>query len=55
MANKNILTDESSVKTAREERAKYMREWRKRNPEKVKEISCRYWANRAEREAKGAK
>lgn len=27
----------------------YMREWRKKNPERAKEISERYWARRAER------
>lgn len=29
----------------------YQKEWRKKNPEKVKAASERYWARRAEREA----
>lgn len=27
----------------------YMREWRKKNPERAKAINDRYWARRAER------
>lgn len=27
----------------------YMREWRRKNPERAKEISDRYWERRAER------
>lgn len=27
----------------------YAREWRRKNPERAKEISDRYWARRAER------
>lgn len=30
----------------------YMRKWRAKNPEKCKEYRERYWAKRAEREAK---
>lgn len=30
----------------------YMREWRKKNPEKQKEITERYWAKQAEKSAK---
>lgn len=34
---------------AREERNAYMREWRKRNPDKVKEHQDRYWEKKAEK------
>lgn len=34
---------------AREARREYMREWRKKNPEKVRAINRRYWERRAER------
>lgn len=38
---------------ARRERAAYMREYRKRHPEKTREINRRYWEKKAnEREAK---
>ena len=30
-------------------RAEYYRDWRKKNPEKVREINSRYWKRRAER------
>jgi hypothetical protein len=32
---------------AREARNRYYREWRKKNPEKVKESNERYWAKKA--------
>lgn len=35
--------------TAREVRAAYQREWRKKNPERVREINERYWMRRAEK------
>jgi len=34
---------------AREARRAYQREWRRRNPDKVKEYAARYWAQLAER------
>ena len=38
---------------ARRERAAYMREYRKKHPEKTREINRRYWQKKAEeREAK---
>lgn len=42
---------------ARKARAKYLREWRKKNPDKVREQRARYWekkgaAIKAEREAR---
>jgi uncharacterized protein YijF (DUF1287 family) len=30
-------------------RAEYYREWRKKNPDKVREINVRYWQRRTER------
>lgn len=35
---------------AKAARAAYQREWRKKNPEKVREINERYWLRRAEKE-----
>ena len=37
---------------ARISRNNYMREWRAKNPDKVKASRDRYWERRAEREAK---
>lgn len=34
---------------AREAQRQYLREWRKRNPERVREANRRYWQRRAER------
>lgn len=34
---------------AREAQRAYMREWRKRNPDRVREINKRYWENQAKR------
>lgn len=41
--------------SARESRKKYYAEWRAKNRNRVKEYNARYWAKRAEREAKAAK
>lgn len=41
------MTNEELIKQAK---AAYAREWRKKNPEKAKEISNRYWLNRIARE-----
>ena len=32
---------------AKAERAKYAREWRRKNPEKVRAINARYWNKKA--------
>ena len=37
---------------AKKSRAKYMREYRRKNPDKVKKMNYKYWERRAEREAK---
>lgn len=34
---------------ARAARAKYMREWRKKNPEKQREYDAKKWENKAEK------
>ena len=36
---------------AREARNAYMREWRKKNPDKERAIRRRYWASKAEKRA----
>jgi len=36
-------------------RAEYYRDWRKKNPEKVRKINERYWKRRAERAAEQTK
>ncbi len=33
---------------AKEARRAYFREWRRKNPEKVKRMQARYWAKKAE-------
>ena len=43
--------DKKTKEAARAARNKYSREWRAKNPDKVREINERYWARRAEREA----
>ena len=35
---------------AKAARAAYQREWRRKNPDKVREINNRYWLRRAEKE-----
>ena len=42
----------SNVKSVR---AEYYRDWRKKNPERVREINARYWMRRAERLEKDEK
>lgn len=44
------LTDE-----AKAARAKYAREWRKKNPEKQKAITARYWEKKAQEAAAESK
>jgi len=41
------LTDEQLEELAREKQREYLREWRKRNPDKVKEYNKRYWRKKA--------
>jgi len=46
------LTAEQLEELAREIQREYLREWRKKNPDKVKEYNQRYWRRRALRELK---
>lgn len=41
------ITDSVDAEAAEEERRKYDRQWRARNPSKVKAIKERFWAKRA--------
>lgn len=43
------MSDHSIDNDARELRRAYYREWRKKNPEKVREWSRRYWQRKAEK------
>ena len=42
-------------KKAREEQARYQREWRAKNRDRVREINARYWRRRAEKAAAAQK
>ena len=41
---------EEELRAAKEAQAKYYREYRKRNPEKVRETNLRYWAKKAKQQ-----
>ena len=41
------LINEQLEELAREKQREYLREWRKRNPDKVKEYNKRYWRKKA--------
>ncbi len=41
------FTDEQLEELAREKQREYLREWRKKNPDKVKEYNKRYWRKKA--------
>ena len=41
------MTDKELKKLVQEARAQYAREWRKKNPEKIKEYNRRYWERKA--------
>jgi len=43
----NNLTDKEIQELAREKQREYLREWRKKNPDKVKEYNKRYWRKKA--------
>lgn len=43
--------DEEKKKAAAEARNAYAREWRAKNPDKVRANNKRYWERKAEREA----
>lgn len=46
---------ETDIEKARKAQRAYAREWRAKNRDKVKANNLRYWARRAEREAKETK
>lgn len=48
MTKDEITTAKNSK---REYQRTYMKQWRKANPDKVRETNLRYWLRRAEREA----
>ena len=41
------LTDTEIQELAREKQREYQREWRRNNPDKVKEYNQRYWRKKA--------
>lgn len=43
----------SETEKGREARRKYYKDWRKRNPDKVRQYNIKYWKNRALREMEG--
>lgn len=43
------MTEQDAIKKIRVEHAAYMRDWRKRNPEKVREIERRYREKKIQR------
>lgn len=43
------MTDEEKAAIAREERNRYLREWRAKNPDKVRASNERYWVKRVEK------
>ena len=45
--NMKKLTDEQIQELATELQREYLRLWRKRNPEKIKEYNERYWRKKA--------
>lgn len=45
------MTANELAELARQERNKYHREWRAKNPDKVRERNRRYWERRAEKAA----
>ena len=46
------MTDSERIKAAK---AAYARDWRKRNPERAKQIQQRYWEEKVERGVEGGK
>ncbi len=40
----------SLSEAAKKERARYMREWRRRNKEKIKQMNEQYWEKKAQKQ-----
>lgn len=49
-----LTMDEKEKLMALEAKRRYAREWRAKNKDRVREANLRYWAKRADREAKEA-
>lgn len=43
------MTEKQIRRAIADERNAYMREWRRKNPDKVKEANSRYWKRRVEK------
>ena len=48
------MTEKQIKQAMAEERNAYMREWRKKNPDKVRESNSRYWRRRVEKKLEAA-
>ena len=48
------MTEKQLKRAMAEERNAYMREWRKNNPDKVRESNRRYWKRRVEKKLEAA-
>ena len=46
------MNKENAVEKARKARNAYLREWRRKNPEKVRAIQQRYWEKKALKKGK---
>lgn len=49
------MDNDALLAEIRKARAAYMREWRKKNPERVKKINQAYWAKKAKEMEKNKK
>lgn len=47
------MSEKSLQELAREAQREYHREWRRKNPDKIREKNARYWRRRAEKMAAG--
>lgn len=48
------ISENELEKMAKDERNRYMRDWRAENRDKVKDYNRRYWLKRAQAQAEGA-
>ena len=48
------LMEKETMEMVKEAQRQYQREWRKKNPDKVKAISNRYWTKKAMQMKEGA-
>ena len=54
MGGEQKMTEKQIKQAMAEERNAYMREWRKKNPDKVRESNSRYWRRRVEKKLEAA-